>query len=1078
MPCLRLHTSNRLEILADRLAEVLAVPPASPFESEVILVQSKGMERWTSLQLARRLGICANVRFPFPNHFVQDLFRQVVPDLPDRSPFDPDVLTWRILGLLPLLLDRPAFEPLRRYLGKDAPELKRFQIAARIADTFDQYLLFRPEMVLRWDAGLRNHWQAVLWRELSRGREGLHRASLRNTFLRALERGAPNEGTLPGRVAVFGVSALPRFHIEVLAALSRRADVHLFILDPCREYWGDIVSGPERKRIEAMEARKGIGAGDLHLTRGNSLLASMGLLGRDFFELLRRHDPEDLPDFKEPVEKGLLQALQLDLLNLIDRGRGGGEKTLLSAGDETIRIASCHSPMREVEILQDYLLRLFEMLPGLRPADILVMTPDIEAYAPFIEAVFSLPQEDPRRIPFAIADRGARIESPLIEAFLSLLGLPRERMGAAQVLAFLQVPALRARFGLTEGDLEKVEDWIRETRIRWGVDGKSREAFGLPGLAENTWRQGIDRMLLGYALPEKDDRMVSGIYPYGRIEGSEAGLLGRFLGFTERLFASIEALKEKRNLGEWGRFLDGLIEAFFLEDPDTGREVRLLRQAVQDLVAKEEAAAFREKVGLDIIRSSLESRFEAEGFGMGFMAGGMTFCAMLPMRSIPFRVLCLIGMNGDAYPRQSRPHGFDLMAKRPQPGDRSARNDDRYLFLEAILSARERLYLSHVGQDIRDNALHPPSVLVSELLDTVEQGFLPPEGTKTIDEHLIVRHRLQGFSPAYFKAGSPYRSYSKENFEALERARAGSGGVVPFLAGRLQEPGEEWRAVSVEDLCRFFAHPARYLLQRRLGLSLEEGAALLEEDEPFELAGLDRYHLEQELVERGLRKGDLAAALPVLRARGELPHGTPGECVYDRKRRDVKAFLRSLDPILQTGPLPPLDVDLLLDGFRVTGRIDRIYGSGLLHYRFAKARAKDRLRLWIHHLLLNHDGAGPQPCRCMLICENLECRYAPVEKSEAFLKGLLSAYWQGLARSLSFLPESSWAYADAVRKGLPPEEAMAKARLVWEGNDFSRGESQDPYNGLCFRGRDPLGPEFAALALELLGPILDHEEKR
>ena len=1074
MPGLFLHTSNRLEILTEKLAKVLSKPLASSLQQEIILVQSRGMERWVSMELARHNGICANIQFPFPNHFVYRIFREVIPEVQEESPFDPDILAWKVMQILPSCLEGKGFESLRGYLKGDQTGLKRFQLSSRIADLFDQYLIFRPEMILSWDKGAENHWQAVLWRELVRGNENKHRAALQKRFLEAIQKSADKLQDLPERVAVFGISALPPFHMQVLSAISRYIEVNLFLMNPCREYWADIVSGREMKRVTGREKKKKALPEELHLEKGNSILASMGALGRDFFDLITSLGCEEHESFEAPGDDGLLKAIQSDILALRDRGRGADEKKRIIPEDTLVQIHSCHSPMREVEVLQDRLLALFESDPALLPKDILVMTPDIETYAPYIQAVFSLPAGDPRYIPFSIADQGVRRESQIIDSFLSILDLQGSRMGASQVLAILESPAVQKKISLAEADLELIQRWVKDTRIRWAIDGESRKKLGLPEFSENTWRAGLNRMLLGYALPGQDERMFMGILPYDLIEGSDAPILGKFLGFMDRLFNSIKEMNEARSLQEWGEYLLKFLDGFFQADGDTERELHIIRRTIGDLASKQEASGFREKISLEVIKSHLRTRLEGQGFGFGFLSGGMTFCAMLPMRSIPFKVVCLMGMNDDSYPRQTKSLGFDLMAQKPRPGDRSRRKDDRYLFLETLLSARERLHISYVGQSIQDNSPRPPSVLVSELLDYIDQGYELQEG-KVLD-HVVVRHRLQAFSPEYFKKSEKLISYSRENFEAARHAAGKREDATPFFQGGLPEPAEEWKIVDLDQFCRFFGNPARYLLNKRLGIYLDDETGILDENEPFDLSGLDRYQLEQDLVNRVLEKRDLRDYFSAAKASGQLPHGAPGEWLYARTCAQVDSFARTLLPYLEKSPLESFEVDLTLDGLRLQGRIGNIFPGELMFYRYANMRPQDRLTLWIHLHILNMGGAKGHSGKGILICKDKACSYGPVEGSEDTLKTILAVYRLGSVKPLHFFPRTSFAFAEAMEKHGDEEKALAAAYRSWE-SDYGMPEGDDPYFHLCFGRIDPLDEEFRDWAVEIFGPILKCEGK-
>ncbi|MDY6989008.1 MAG: exodeoxyribonuclease V subunit gamma [Thermodesulfobacteriota bacterium] len=1083
---LRLFTSNRLEILAEALAENLRRPLSSPLAQEIILVQSKGMERWVCAQLAKGHGICANCRFPFPNRFVYELFQKVFEDLPEWSPFDPRILTWKTMKLLPSFITQPGFESLRRYLKGPGEDLKRFQLCERIADTFDQYLLFRPEMILRWQENKEDHWQAALWRALAKGHEGWHRPALAKAFFEALKTDSLKPKDLPQRVSVFGISALPRFHMEILSGISRFVPVNLFLLNPCKEYWGDIVSDWEIKRTLTREGAGDSNAEAFHLERGNSLLASMGKLGRDFFDMINDFNCEEVFSFREPGRASLLSSLQSDILHLREKTASSGDKRAISCDDMSIQIQSCHSPMREIEVLHDHLLDMFEKDSSLRPKDVLVMTPDIDTYAPYIQAVFDVQADDGKRFPYSIADRSARKESEILDTFLAILGLFGSRFGVSQVLAILEARAVQRKFGLLEADLSLVRRWVTETRIRWGVDADGRAQLGLPAFSENTWKAGLERLLLGYAMAGEGRYTFKGVLPYDQVEGSAALVLGGLLHFADELFACLESLSQSRTLDQWSETLTGLLDRFFLPEEDEEHEAQVIRRTLKELgdMPRADRSGFDDAVDFSVIKWYLGSRLEKEGFGFGFIAGGITFCAMLPMRSIPFRIICLVGMNGDAYPRQSKPLGFDLMATHPKPGDRSRRHDDRYLFLEALLSARERLYVSYVGQNIKDNTTIPPSVLVSEVMDYIRQGF-QIEGRDMAD-HIVTTHRLQAFSPEYFQKDERLFSYSEANCQAARCLVQHREEPLAFISRGLSDPPEEWETVQLDDLCRFFGNPAKFLLNRRLGIYLEQEASVLDERESFQLKGLEKYLLEKGLLEKGFSGGDLKEQEPIIRASGQLPHGAVGKCLYEEICRGVEGFVRKTEPFVQGPTLRPLDVDLQLSRFRLLGTIGGIYPERLVQYRYAKVTAKDRLRLWIHHVAVNSLKADHYPRTSMLVGLRFQStdrkwsawEYGPVQKSEEILLDLLETYWKGLKTPLHFSPESSWAYADRrLKKQAAPDDALHRARSVWLGGDYSRGEGEDDYYRLCFRATDLLDRNFQHTAELIFGPLLAHQRE-
>jgi exodeoxyribonuclease V gamma subunit len=972
------------------------------------------------------------------------------------------------MAMLPDCLEHPEFSSLDNYL-KAQESLKRFQLAERIADTFDQYLLFRPEMISDWEKGKEDHWQAILWRRLIEGKEKQHRAALGKIFLEKLKTISDKE--LVPRIAVFGISALPKFYVQFFAALSEMIQVNLFLMNPCAEYWGDILTRREIRRISA----KAVDTDDLYLWQGNSLLSSMGTMGRDFFDLINEFNPQDYPSFEEPGQDSLLACIQSDILNLIERS----DKVILADDDISIQIHSCHSPMREIQVLQDQLLDMFEHDPELNPADILVMTPDIGAYSPYIQAVFDLPADDPCRIPFSIADQSMRQESRIIDIFLQILDLWGSRFKATEIMDILEAPAVYEKFDLAEDDVNKIRRWVKDTRIRWGIDAQHRASFDLPDFTQNTWKAGIERLLLGYAMPGYDEKLFEGILPYDHIEGNEALSLGNFVEFIHRLFSAINMLEAPRTLSDWADILKQILDEFFKSDEGRETELQAIRNCLNTLEQMQNLAEFDEKTDIHVIKSYLSNRLQKEGFGFGFITGGITFCAMLPMRSIPFKVICLIGMNNDAYPRQSKRPGFDLIAKHPKPGDRSRRNDDRYLFLESLLSARKTFYLSFVGQSVQDNSMIPPSVLVSELIDYIEKNFEFPE-KNIIDDHLLTKHRLQAFSPKYFEeckvqnAKCKMFSFSQENFEAAKRLITPGRKKVQFISKELSEPEQEWKTVDIADLCSFFTHPARFLLNRRLNLYLEDDAELLEEKEAFDLKGLEKYLLNENLLEKRLKGYDLDDFFAIKTAAGELPHGTVGECTYRQFGREVECFADKVQPLIRAPLREAVDVNLDIADFRIVGSIEGIYGNRLIRFRYAKLKPKDRLRLWIYHLSLNMT----QEISSLLVGSDHQIEYAPMPNAKDILEMLLLRYWQGLKTPLHFFPQSSMAYAEAVIiKGKSEKEAEDAALYCWIGNEHNRGESDDLYYQRCFRHENPLDAAFRKVSIEIFEDILTQETK-
>ena len=1086
-----------MEILVKQLAGIIRTPLPGPFTPEIIVVQSRGMERWISMALAGLNGISANCSFPFPNAFLEDIIKKLIPDLPDISVFDPEIMTFRLMKIIPRCAGLQGFEDLKAYLAGDSDHLRLYQLAGRIADLFDQYQVFRPQLLFQWEQSKEKKmppygWQARLWRELVHGHENLHRARLRANLLDQINALGINPDRLPVRISLFGISHLPPFHLQAFAELSRHIQVNLFLIDPCREYWADIVSDREIKKIRRKNPQITANIDWYHFEKGNRLLAALGTLGRDFFELVSDLDCEIVEQFEDPPDDSVLTCLQSDILNLRDREinrvdgpvesitdnmptPGSAPEIFRWPGQDTsIQVHSCHSPLREIEVLHDNLLAMFEEDPELLPKDIMVMTPDIETYAPYIHAVFDSQTDPSLRLPHSIADQSPRADSRMTEGFLALLDINDGRLGATQVLALLEFPGIKERFDLVESDLIVIERWVKDTQIRWGFDAASRLKAGLSGFSENTWQAGLERLLLGYAMPGNNKDMFNGILPYDHIEGGDAQILGNFLNFIDSLLAWSARLEQPRNLNEWRMTLTTLIDRFFKPDEKEERELQILRNLFDGLADIENSADHHDDIQAAVVRSHLKSRLAQNRYGSGFLTGGITFCAMLPMRSIPFKIICLVGMNNDAYPRDFQPFNFDLMARHPRPGDRSRRHDDKYLFLESILSARKKLYISYVGQSIQDNSILPPSALVSELLDTIEKSFGVAD--KNMLENIVTRHRLQPFSPGYFRSGSGLFSYSMENMLAGMAEKADPPAFVPARIPLSPEEAAQWQKLDLDSLCRFFSNPARFFIQRRLGFLLEEKSPLSEDRENFVLVALEKYLVEQNLFKARLSGSALEDFMPVQKALGQFPHGHVGDFHYNEMGIEAENFVSKIKDFTRLVAGKPIEIDLKIAGFDLKGRVSEIAESGFVNIRYARKRVADILTSWIQHLALCHGAPGQYPQTSVLICKDSATQFGAVPDSKDLLEDLLNLFRRGLEGPLHFYPEASRQYAEyKLNKSDSEQSALAKAGLKWLGPDspqkYARAESDNPYYDLCFRRMDPLDDEFKKIALKVFTPL-------
>ncbi|MRR16464.1 MAG: exodeoxyribonuclease V subunit gamma [Deltaproteobacteria bacterium] len=1080
---MKVFISNKLEKLLQCLSGRLKEPLRHPLSPETIVVQSAGMAKWISLQLAQRQGIAANYVFPFPKKILGDIFRAFLPDdVPDSS-FEVQVLAWTILEVLPELSGSDDFLPIRHYLGNSEDQQKRYQLAKKIAETFDQYLIFRPEMILEWEAGIvkdsRDIWQAKLWNRITARRGRMHPARLRKLLLSVIGNKPAREEVLPERLSIFGISYLPPYYLEIFFRLSVHLPVQYYYLNPSREFWADIRSQREISSALGKVSEHLMTTDDdpLHMESGNSLLASWGRQGRDFFRLMENVPAEDIDLFEKPEAVNLLSAIQsdIDLLQEHDSADSSGIKW--TREDDSIQIHSCHSPLREIETLHDVLLRLFEKNRDLAPKDVLVMTPHIERYAPLIEAVFD--SREPK-IPYAIADRGPLSTSAVGLGLASLLDLAEGRFTSDAILAILENAAVNEMFGISSADLEQIRHWISETRIKWGIDAAHRETFDLPAFSQNTWRQGLDRLLAGAALDGRQPAFFGNVLPYGGVESEQTQVLGLLMSFWEKVIDLRKILLVPHTLSSWCEILQDILDNFFSQTGSFRHELTAVRHMISTLKKEQQAADLSELISLGILKDYVLSVMGDPGELSGFLAGGVSFCALLPMRSIPFRVLCLVGMNHDAYPRQDRQTGFNILERERKAGDRSPRRDDQYLFLEALLSARQNLIISYVGQSATDKSELLPSVLVSEFLDYLDKNYGAANG-RPVSSLITRKHRLHGFSPVYYGSDDTLFGYSRQNFLAARSILMPKKAQPRFVEEALAATDERPEVISLSELVLFYRHPARYFLEKRLCLKLPAPLRKEEEDsEPFKLDPLTAYQIKQALVESHLKSQDEHFIYDVKNAEGVLPVGSAGDYYFDRLNRQAREYARRVSAYLKGEPLADYSVDLRIGDYRVLGVLDHLYGQARIDYRMATLKMNDFLSGWITHLILNMIPDRGLPQTSLILGGFAFWKLKPVGNAEKLLITMIRYYCLGRTKPLKFFARTSWEYAQALwLKKKSSDDAIRAARLIWSGNNarYSDAECQETSCRICFENDDPIDTEFAETTAAVLKDLFMHLEE-
>jgi exodeoxyribonuclease V gamma subunit len=1080
-----LHRGERADVLADALAELLAVPPADPFTPEVVAVHSRGVERWLQHRLAARLGtspgradgICANLEFPFPGRLVQNTLATVTGVEPDTDPWRPERLTWPLLEVVEASLGEAWLGVLAGHLGgaddTDVKRDRRFAAVRHLADLFDRYAVHRPNMVLGWASGNDEDgdgavlppdaaWQAELWRRV-RAVVAKPSPAERAVDGCAALTDDPTKVDLPDRLALFGLTRLPASYLDVLRAIAAHRDVHVLALHPSPATWG--TDDLDRLRHPLLRAW-GRDSHEMQVVLRQRLAAG-GAPAEDV------HHP--LPS-AEPAT--LLHRLQA----AIRADEAPSPDALLDPADRSIQVHACHGRARQAEVVRDAITHLLADDPTLEPRDVAVLCPDIDEFAPLLRAAFD--DADPERaIPYRLADRSLRQTNPVLGAVAELIALVDARLTASQVLRFASLTPVRRRFGFDDDDLERLGKWIEATGTRWGLDAAHRAPYDLAAVDAGTWDAGLQRLLLGVAMTEDDQRLVGGVLPLDDVDSGDIDLAGRYAELIGRLGDSVRALAESRPAVEWTKAIDHAAN-LLLDTKSSDAWQRAQLDRLLDEVEDEAGASGGQPLRLAEIRDLLADRLKGQPSRAAFRTGDLTMCTLVPMRSVPHRVVCLVGLDDGAFPRGGTPDGDDLLHSRRHLGDHDRRAEDRQLLLDAVLAAGDALVVTYAGRDARTNDVLPPAVPVNELLDVIDATVRTADG-RPASEAITRHHPLQPsdrrcFEPGALGIEAPW-GFDVRQLAGAEAARGEKHHPPPFLDGPL--PPLDETVIALADLVGVLHHPVRAFLRQRLGLSLRTWDDRPSDALPIELDGLATWGIGDRLLTALLAGGNPDAVCAAELARGLLPPGDLGRGALQMARSGAEALAAEARRVAD-GQRSSLEVDVTFDdGRQLVGSVPDVIGDIIRPATFSRLGPKQKLTAWVHLLA----ATASHPDRTLSVTSVGRDRgpatfvLGPidVELARTHLADLVALRDSALTEPLPLYCATSHAYALAARVGAP--DPIERAGKEWTTPDFGgwSKEDRDDEHLLVLRGQRPVEDvcgdfHFQILARRLWDPILEH----
>lgn len=1090
---LSITQSHNMDYLFAELCGFLGEKNNNPFQPLTVLVPSLAVGRWLTYEWANQFGICANVNADYPANFMWNCFGKIVPETPKSAVLSPEAMQWRLFAELADLPNEPIYQVLHRYLERTPqPLLGRWQLAGRIAEVFGHYRNYRRDWLEIWREGKliekaqvkpfrHQEWQAALWQKLF-AEEHHQQGYLLQQFEQQLHAHPHYRQRLPQQLAVFTTVRLPPNELDFFRVLSQFVEVQFFHLNPCGQYWADIVDERWLAKMKARQSKR------MNLyDKGHPLLTAWGKQLRDTFRLLselsggeQENDWHDI--FPEIEQKHLLATLQHSIHEMLHDDEATWQ---LAPDDNSIQIHSCHSLTRQLEVLHDKLLDLFAADKSLKPQDVVVMLPDVASASGAIEAVFGTVAEE-RRIAWQLTGVASPEENSLWRAFDGLYQLTQGRFTQSEFIDWLSLAPVMAYYKLAAEDLEQCVLLLEQAAVYRCLDGQHRaQVTGDSGDTDvvHTFLFGLERLLLATVLPPDYQQTYAGILPVAGIEAGSFDLIGILTQAVSDLAERRTWLQQRQATSDGLKILQQDLQTFFIGQVGT-RAWDNLNNAVEEMRSTAQASPIDETVPLSLLLNDLHRRMEASA--PGAVPGGVVhFSRLGALRLLPYRVVCILGLEDTAYPRREIPNEFDLLAQdeHPRAGDRSRRDDDKGVFLEALMSAQDHFLLFYNGFSHHQAAVFPPSTMINQLVDYLGRRVIG--GKKAIQRQCWYQHRLQAFSPIYFydapKTASENdsyapvnRSYASEWLSAAQAVVALPTEDLPFINATVPLDDHSFsQAISVDVLHRFYQHPAKFFLSKQLKLHIEELSEQHVDEEPLRLDNFAKWQLRSELLPTE------QTPYAQLRASGQLPVGVIGE-VYCQQSQDalqqLKAALSYCHRDIERERLELMIECAVLNSTRkihLTALLPPVTEPYQLGYLVSKLSAKHLLRAWFQHITWQAAGANAKTI-WLFLDEPWVFAPLPTLQAEYFLQAWLENYHTGLQQPLLLAVDSALEYAKVFHNPKKTEDdAVFAAAKKWSE------EVQDSYwrQVVPENEREQLPRDFARLVHQLYAPILANGHK-
>lgn len=1059
---INIYQSNKIDILIDF---ILKTKKKKLFEKKIIIVQNKDIAEWFQIKIAEKTGISANFSFQQPIEFLINLFNNKnSPNIKQHA--KETQISWFILKIILDSLNKNEFKMLKNYIDKEKKIEKINKLSEHISKLFKEYLMYKPEWINIWEENkkiknLNNHqiWQKKIWILLI---NELKKNNFNKFYIPQILKKITNlknifyNKKIPKKIIIYGINYFPIFYFKIINKIQKYINIDIIHLNLFKNlklnYFNKINLNNKKNKNTPLNIKnnnKNITKFFFEKTiKKNTLI---------FLKLKKINKITNL--FKNFKKNSLLNNLKQEILNFkknekinykIKPPKKNSKKIKINKSDISLTFHSCNTKQTEIEVLYDYLLNLIKKDNKITPKDIIVMAPNISLYTSYINGVFgSIPKK--KRLPFQILDQNLINNNSTINAFIYLIKINKKKITTEKIFKLLEISELSEKFCIKNNQINLLKKWIHESGIRLNINNFN-ESKNKKYMMQNTWSYGLNRIILGHIMNNKHETW-NNILPYNQQEILSFKLIEKFLEFIKLIKKWNKILTKKKKITEWIPICKKLLNNFFCFNIKNQLILIFIIKKWKEMLNDGEKTKIKNKIPISVIYDKIKKYFKKKNENEKFFSNNINFCSINKKRNIPFKIICLIGMNHSFYSNNELE--FNLIKK--NKNEKNIKYQNQYFFLENLILASNFYYISYIKNNIYDNYEKYPYIITEEIINYINHKFYikknnisnTKKNIRDIKKHIIKKHQYTFIKKNIFYLNKNKKYYTKEEKQKKKKYLC----ITPIKQNK-----KKTNIIKLNELLFFYKNPIKYFFNKKLKTNFSINNRKILNKEIFELDKLDQLKFNKILLKLIIKKKTKKQIIKLFMSTGLFPIRNFGKIYIEEQIKNITPLTKKIKKILKKKINKSFS--LKFNKTIIKGRLIKINSNSIIRYKPSILTINDGFSLWIEHLIF---------CSCFKPCtsyylgiKNSEWYFKKIDSKEAkkYLKKIIIEYKKGINFPLILFQKSGWKWLNCFYNKKNKEfdfkskEKIKKAKKKiiqsLKGTLNQKGELNDIYNMKIF----------------------------